>query len=280
MWLGFGPNKRLNTHTHTFAPKTCSQTCASVRINESKNATTAQPVSPPVMPAPEPKAIVKSERQGKFKICIYVLCPTDESLVAAKAIYPYWWAYPIRLNNPMNQDFLLMENNFWYQAQSLEKEWSKFDYVGTISHSAHKKIIISELDAFLSRYNHNHQYVCFAKHPSKHTNVSDDFQYHPNFKEGWTATCEATSANPVIQPLVYNYWMCATRHFKPFLLWMCNLVIPVVKSIPLNYGDANYEGLLEHGKLVKLWGKPYYPLGLFILERFSFQFFRYMNVHL
>ena len=69
--------------------------------------------------------------------------------------------------------------------------------------------------------------------------------------------------------------MCKPDLFMGFAQWMQQTVIPKCLTIPEMFRDAHYgQGALQPSALVALWGRPYYPLAPFVLERFTLQYFR------
>jgi hypothetical protein len=79
---------------------------------------------------------------------VYIICHDEASEMKAKKLYEnYTWARPLRMD-----DTIYMES--WTHINHLEKhkdEWEKYDYVGTLTHSAFTKILIPHLDKMMPK---------------------------------------------------------------------------------------------------------------------------------
>jgi hypothetical protein len=160
-------------------------------------------------------------------------------------------------------------------AQQYEK-FKHLKYVGTLSWSAYRKLNLRRLDEFLRSpliQEGNADYVHFS-----YTGLSaleETAPFHPGFDRAWKRLCEETGGDTHLMSTHYNYWMCRPHLFMGFVQWMHTTVIPRCIAMPEMYRDALYTvGGLSSTALTKLWGRPYYPLAPFVLERFTFQYFR------
>ena len=55
---------------------------------------------------------------------------------------------------------------------------------------------------------------------------------------------------------------------KTFCNWYTEILLPYLKDHPLSFIDSRYGGLLTKDNLIKLTGYNYYPLIVFVIERF------------
>jgi hypothetical protein len=168
-----------------------------------------------------------------------------------------------------NQKLLWMENNAWINC----KVTPDLDYIGTLSHSCAEKINLKYLDAFLREFKGNNDFIHFFSFPHRAINHGQD--NHPGFEKTWKELCQRIPGSDIeLQNLACNYWMCKPDLFLSFVQWMYTLVIPESLKIQRMYLPSHYKGKLKPEELRRLWGRPYYPMAPFVLERFSYQFFR------
>ena len=206
-------------------------------------------------------------------VIIYVLCSNDEKLTLSRKIYKkYLWAKPILLKY---QDYTL-ENSFWKQLDEIQYEWDNYDMVGTIAYSAFKKIDLSQLDEIInSKLYFPNQYYHFMDSnvsiPNCNTNK------HPQFMTIWNDILHKLNLKTTTENNC-NYWMCSTLLMKHFIVWFSTICLPALIEHPLSFEDASYistdyNNIISNEGLIKLWGKPYYPNIMFILERLNKCFF-------
>lgn len=206
-------------------------------------------------------------------VVIYVLCSNDEKLTLAQSIYTkYLWAKPILLKY---QDYTL-ENSFWKQLDEIQHEWDNYDMVGTIACSAFKKIDLHQLDEIINNklYFPNKYYHFMDSNvqiPNCNTNK------HPQFMTIWDDILRKLNLKTTTENNC-NYWMCSPVLMKHFIMWYTTICLPALIEHPLSFDDAcyksaDYNNIITEQNLIKLWGKPYYPNIMFILERLNKCFF-------
>jgi len=186
----------------------------------------------------------------------------------------YEWAVPLEV--PVEpQPLLLMENNAWPLVAQQYHKFKHHKYVGTLSWSAYRKLHLRRLDEFLRSTQIQDgvaDYVHFAY--LGQSALDETARFHPGFDRAWLRLCEI-GGDPHLPATHYNYWMCKPDLFMGFAQWMQQTVIPKCLTIPEMFRDAHYgQGALQPSALVALWGRPYYPLAPFVLERFTLQYFR------
>jgi glycosyltransferase involved in cell wall biosynthesis len=206
-------------------------------------------------------------------VLIYVLCSNHEKLTLATNIYKeYLWARPILLKY---QDYTL-ENSFWKQLDEIQHEWDNYGMIGTIAYSAVKKINLQQLDEIINNklYFPNQYYHFMDSNvsiPNCNTNK------HPHFMTIWDDILHKLNLKTTTENNC-NYWMCSTLLMKHFIVWHTTICLPALIEHPLSFKDACYKStdsnnIISKEGLIKLWGKPYYPNIMFILERLNKCFF-------
>ena len=206
-------------------------------------------------------------------IIIYIICHNEEVLNNAFTIYnKYWWAKPILMQY---QDYSF-ENSFWKQLSEIEIDWVNCDMVGSLSYSAYKKINLDIVDIIIT----NNLYIPNVYYHFMDSNVpipNFNTEKHPYFNNIWNDVLidlkllDTTESN-------CNYWMCKPSLMKNFIDWYINTCSKKLIDYPYIFEDALYTGKdynnsVNEAKLIKMWGKPYYPHYIFIAERLNKSFF-------
>jgi hypothetical protein len=211
----------------------------------------------------------------KINVKLFILCATSNDFREARHTFPFTWAEPLLIPKQKNQELLWMENSAW---KLLSEKNINSKYIGTLSHSSNHKINIHYLNAFLQGFNEDRDFVHFFSFPQKAVNHGES--KHPGFKTAWMDLCvRVKGSDQELQNLACNFWMCKSQFFPSFVHWMTEEVMPLCPTIPSMFLRASYTAGKQLSKedLVEKWGQPYYPLAPFILERFSYQFFKNKN---
>jgi hypothetical protein len=204
-------------------------------------------------------------------IRILVLCPSESLLYKAKVDFVYDWAHPI-LVPQVQQRLLWLENNAWFLDF---KQFLNCRYIGFLSNACAKKIALGKLDDFLRHYKGNNDFVHF--YSSSHLAIRHG-DSHLGFVRTWVELCKRIPDSEIfIRNLCCNYWMCKPDILASFIQWMTQTVMPESLKIQGMYLPSRYKGKLTPTELQEKWGRPYYPLAPFVLERFSYQFFKGKN---
>lgn len=218
------------------------------------------------------RILEKKGRIRKMKVILYILVPNPDNLDKVKRLYPYEWARPIHFPQ-QKRNLLLMENAAWDFLK--DKIDTSADFVGTLSSRARTKMSMKKLDTLLHNSDLLHyDYVNFQASSCVARDEAD--LRHENFKKVWDELCEQVGdCNINLRSCYCNYWMCKPSLFLGFSKW-ASRVFSILETMPLAIQKSNYETfhLLTSKQLIDLWGKPYYPLHVFILERFNLQYFR------
>lgn len=210
----------------------------------------------------------------KKKHIIYILCYNDITYNNSLKIYnKYNWAQPIIISN---QDYSF-ENAFWKQLIEIKNEWESCEMVGSLSYSAYKKIDLNVVDNIIKKklYIPNSYYNFFDTNdliPNSNTLT------HPHFNSIWNDLLVNLKLFTTTENCC-NYWMCKPELMKKFIYWYINKCLPELLNNPYILENANYQNnslnlnTLNKEGLINLWGKPYYPIFPFIIERLNKCFF-------
>jgi hypothetical protein len=205
-------------------------------------------------------------------IRIFILCPTESILNQAQIDFVYDWSVPI-LVPQIPQKLLWLENNAWFIDL---KQYDTLEYIGFLSNACAKKIDLAKLDTFLRTFKGDNEFVHFYSSP--HLAIRHGNDSHAGFASCWVELCKRVPDSDVyIRNLCCNYWMCKPRILYSFIEWMKQIVMPTCLDIQGMYLPTKYKGKLSPEELQKKWGRPFYPIAPFVLERFSYQFFRKKN---
>ena len=203
---------------------------------------------------------------------LYILVPKKENLEKVRRLYPYAWAHPIYFPQK-KRPTLLMEHAAWEFLH--DKIDMSADFVGTLSSRAHTKLSLQILSEVLNNKTIlNYEYVNFQ---ATSWIARDEAEVqHRGFTRAWDELCARVgNCNLYVKTCNSNYWMCKPLLFQRFAQWMTRVLL-IYDTIPAMKQPTTYKTfhLLSPQQLIELWGKPYYPLGIFVLERFTLQFFR------
>lgn len=200
------------------------------------------------------------------KIIIYILCYNNDTYCNAVNYYSkYTWARPIILEN---KDYTF-EHVFWNQLKTIKSEWINCDMVGTLSHKAHLKVNIDNINNIIVNklYTPSHYYH-FAR---LNINVLNPRSYgvssHPNFDKLYIELLKKFKFYDTNECL-YTYFMSTPNLMITFIEWYLSICLPFIKEHPLSFIDSTYKGDVSKEKLLENFGVPYYPLLPFVLERF------------
>jgi len=212
-----------------------------------------------------PPDILKHNDTGTV---IYILCYNDATLNSAKErYYKYKWALPILIKNNTYE----FENSFWSQMLEYYDNWKNADMVGTLSHSAYKKIDLDLVDKIITNklYLPNSYFHFFD---TNNPIPTIETETHPHFNIIWNDVLSKLNLFNTTESLC-NYWMCKPSLMVNFINWYINECKPTLLNHKLMFEDSQYKGKLSQSQLMKMWGKPYYPYYTFIVERLNKCFF-------
>lgn len=218
------------------------------------------------------RILEKKGRIRKMKVILYILVPNPDNLDKVKRLYPYEWARPIHFPQ-QKRNLLLMENAAWDFLK--DKIDMSADFVGTLSSRARTKMCMTKLDKLLRNKSLlEYDYVNF-KASMNRAREEGEWE-HTGFQKVWDEVCEKVgNCNINLRSCFCNYWMCNPKLFLNLSIWM-DRVLSIIDTMPLAKEPTVYysDHLLSSKQLIDLWGKPYYPLHIFLLERFNLQYFR------
>ena len=210
---------------------------------------------------------------NKKQTIIYILCHNEENLNHSFVIYEkYSWAKPILMKY---QDYSF-ENSFLIQLSEIEKDWEGYDMIGTLSYSAFKKINLDIVDTIITN-NLFEPNVYYHFMDSTVSIPNSNTKKHPYFDVIWKNALIDLKLLDVTESNC-NYFMCKPIIMKYFINWYVNKCSKTLINYPYIFEDALYTGKdysnsVSKEKLIKIWGKPYYPHYIFIAERLNKSFF-------
>jgi hypothetical protein len=206
-----------------------------------------------------------------MKIKIFILAYNEKTFEKAKKRYEkYEWAHPIFLqnatkNNPYFENiiYLNLEENLTKNSISIKE----FDFLGTLSYKAYKKINLNEINKYIMKFGTKYDFIHFFSIRNK-TVEKSNLNGGDNFKTLWNDCCKNTIGCLETTGVGFcNYWMAKKEYFINY----CNFLKEFVQSLdchPNILMNGHYAGgTLKKKQLIQLCGKPYYPILPFILER-------------
>ena len=236
-----------------------------------------------IIDIPEPTNIPFRDWKGSFRfrrkktladfprVKIFILCPTAEKFERAiQEFKPFYWAVPI-LMKYQNASF---ENAFWLQLLEMYDTWKDSHMVGTLGYRARDKVRLEMIDNIVREpLNWKNGFYHFYYHNISmliHVETS-----HPGLKPALLELAKQLNIPLAKQILACNYWMTTPSKMKGFLDWWLNVLKPTVEAHPIAFCDSKYvrPGGLTEEQLLKLTGKPYYPMLPFIYERLNCSYF-------
>jgi hypothetical protein len=203
---------------------------------------------------------------------IYILCPSRDILLKTQEKYKkFEWARPLLMPH-LDNDIPIFENAAYTIIKSLEPEWIEKEYVGTLSYKFEEKILLEDVLSKIGEKKYD--YVHFFVREDRSACNSGISCHGDDFEVAWNLLKENFSSKSYeIVECASNYWMCRPRFMLEFIKWHCR-VVDFAKSNQVFHKEAFYcVGTLTTSELERIWGKPYYPLLPFVLERFCVMFF-------
>lgn len=208
------------------------------------------------------------------RFIVYVLAPTLNDLTKARDTFAeYPWARPILIPTTF-----YLESVMYYHILPMRiEEWEHADYVGTISHTAVKKLndftkigtVLREgksIDAALVSFMYRGDCLIAAAE-----------RYHPGFLKLWAPTLHFLGfpldlvLSEEIPSFYCNYWASTPMAMKKYIDFFkkfkhCLEELPhVSRDI---WANSNYGGRsITPEKRLEIWGVPWYPFHPFICER-------------
>lgn len=212
---------------------------------------------------------------------IYILTYDNNTLNIAKSIFTDKdWAKVISINttryleNTMYDSWLI--NN--------KDDWKNYDYVGTLSWRSFQKIPLPNL------YSDNSQRLITEQNPDivtfYHTElnlIDQATQSHGNnFSKIWHYILKKVGFSddqifdPNISTFFSNYWMTKPEIMIKYIEFFAKIkdIIENDNEIkPDLYHNARYGTYVSGRRLIEIFGVPYHPLYIFVLERLPCFFF-------
>ena len=226
------------------------------------------------------------------KIKIYVLCYDDHSQDHALITYKcFEWASVLRIQSSTKELENIMYLS-WFEEN--KDDWCGYDFVGTLSWSADKKLDLTKLDRFLSSIRDGNlenlteadkiQFVPFLDFNILRYSMIEQTQInHHKFRYIWNTLLKNDYRYDVINSrkipfFACNYWMASPE----FLLKYCKFQKSIKRKIDENEellhinSDSGYVGKISKERLIEIFGVPYYTYHPFVYERLI-GFFLHVN---
>jgi hypothetical protein len=220
---------------------------------------------------------------------IYVLAPDEDTLLAAKDRYVDPIFRPILLpQTPYLESYMYTD---WLMDH--EDEWKDEDWVGCIAHRAHtKQPRIFDIREVMETATTQGAECCAFMYRGDPL-LSTAERWHPGFREAWMAAWRSAGWDtPMHTALIQqeslmlsfycNYWAASPRLMRMYCELMGRLRVAIDADATLRetlWRDSNYTGRgqeiasIPEDKCMALWGVPYYPMVVFVMERMPCVFF-------
>lgn len=215
-----------------------------------------------------------------MNICIFILCFDDFTLNQAKIMFGFKkWAKIICI--PTNKYL----ENFMYEKWFLENKdlWINYDYVGTLSWKAYKKINIDKIDFIENKIKNEPRPDVIPFYYLNYKLVDSANEAHPKFKKIWVNWLnklgfnEKVSTDDSIPSFYCNYWMAKPEWLLKYIEFF-NCAKTILENEKTLQDDVNSNSMYLVGnisttKCMEIFGNPYYTYHCFLFERLPCFFF-------
>jgi len=212
---------------------------------------------------------------------VYVLCPSEDTLAEATRRYAEKpWAKPILL--PQYQPYLesFMYTNF---LMTRHAEWKDAAWVGCIAHSAHlKQPMVDQIESVCERARaEESDFIALLYRGDPLVSTAE--KWHPGFTRAWLALWESIgwrnkkiTMSDEIPSFYCNYWITTPRIMEEYCTLMRYVDQRIRESPQLREVVCVDSGYHHRGteiakipdeRRMALFGVPWYPMYIFILER-------------
>lgn len=208
---------------------------------------------------------------------IYILCYDANTEAKARTTFGHHlWARIIQMPTT-----IYMEN--WMYFEYLDAhvaDWESYDYVGTLSWKAPQKMLIPDMNKLLTLAEEtNPDVLALFSYPKK-TLIEQATE--ANFETAWIRwlqqldyTDEA-SCDPTIQLFLCNYWLAKPQCMSAYIEFAkrARYVLDTYRPLRnLLWADSKFSYTISQEKCMHIYGRPYYPLHCFLMERLPCIFF-------
>jgi hypothetical protein len=207
-------------------------------------------------------------------IKIFIQSYNEKTFLEAKKFFPFSWAVPILVPNATENN-PYFENKFFVDFLSIvdQSTLESVDFIGCLSYKAHKKIDLKFLDNYIKLFGTSQDFIHFFCIPGQ-TVLHSHLNGGKYFTSLWNDCClDDIGELDKTQSCFSNYWMAK----KPYFLNYCTFLKDFADRIynhPLGMENGKYfNGKLSKENLIKLCGKPYYPILPFLIERCTIGYF-------
>jgi hypothetical protein len=219
---------------------------------------------------------------------IYVLCPTQADVRAARETFrEHPWAVPIVIPTT----FYLESVMYFHVLPHRRAEWEHAEYVGTIAHSAPRKLRSAEsipaiLDVLKNGSEKHSDVVAFMMRTLPLIQVAE--AWHPGFLDAWVPALKHHGfppdkiVSPDIVPFYCNYWAATPATMDTYIAFFSSFRM-TLDTLPGVYEaiwkDSGYHrahpdaGRMTRDRCEEIWGTRHYPFHPFVCERLPCFFF-------
>lgn len=209
---------------------------------------------------------------------LYVLCFNDNTMQMIKSDE----YYNLEFKKP-----LMIETTRWLENIMYKKwlrdnidQWNNADFVGTISYKAKERLVLSDsLDKLIEEGKNADVIVIYPA--KKGSLLSFAGGSHPGFVQAWILLMHALNIPLQVSydttPFYCNYWMARPEWMKKYMEFF-DKAIEALENEPLKsmvWMNSGYGGNMPIDDRLRIFGKTYYPLYIFILERLPSVFFAF-----
>lgn len=220
---------------------------------------------------------------------IYVLCPTHTDLAAAKDTFKeHPWAVPIVIPTT----FYLESVMYFHVLPRRRTEWEHADYVGTIAHSAHRKLqsIPAILDVLRAASEKQSDVAAFMMRKLPLIQVAE--MWHPGFLKVWVPALQYHGfpfdkiVSPDILPFYCNYWAATPQTMNTYIEFFSSfrVTLETLQGVCDDiWKDSGYHrsgpdnARITPDRCEEIWGTRHYPFHPFVCERLPCFFFWVMG---
>lgn len=208
------------------------------------------------------KKIKKTQPQNNKNILIYIICINKSMYdIALKKYLIYKWIKPIIINY---SDYTF-ENIFWKQFENMEYEWTQYLTIGIISYMNFNDSVINTINNIIINNKFiSNNYYCIINNNNK-------IFHNNNYNIIWDKIINLFDYKKINNYNCYNF-ICTPNIMKKYIFWYYNICLNKLSN-SLDILEDSKITYLKENELLKIWGKKYYPIFPFIIERLNKYFF-------
>jgi hypothetical protein len=199
-------------------------------------------------------------------------------MLANASFGKYPWARIIQMPTT-----IYMENWMYFEYLDAHRDtWQSYDYVGTLSWKAPKKMIVPDMTKLqVIATDTNPDVIALLSYPKKSLLEQAS---EANFECVWIEWLkqlgydETASKNSNIPLFLCNYWMAKPEYMSKYIAfaktarYILDTYQPIREKL---WSDSKFPFTITADRCRHIFGRPYYPLHCFLMERLPCIFFHY-----